>query len=131
MAFQVSSAWGQTVVHQLDRKKMAVSLLAFAALALGMLIPLPVYAQVAGASLSGTVTDASGAVIPNAPLSIKNVATGVIRDVTADSAGFYTAPNLLPGTYDVTVTAPGFSTQARTGITLTVGAEQSLNISMK
>jgi len=51
--------------------------------------------------------------------------------VTTDSAGFYTAPNLLPGTYEVRVTATGFSTQVRTGITLTVGAQQALNITMQ
>jgi len=46
---------------------------------------------------------------------ITNVSTGVTRNVTTDSAGFYTAPNLLPGTYEVRVTATGFSTQVRTG----------------
>jgi hypothetical protein len=48
------------------------------------------------------VTDTSGAVIPNAKISIKNEATGVTRGVASDAAGFYTAPNLLPGTYGVT-----------------------------
>jgi hypothetical protein len=90
----------------------------------------PARAQVAGATLSGTVTDESGLVIPNAQISIKNLATGVARGVTTDAAGFYMAPNLLPGTYELTVSAPGFSTQVRTGITLTVGAEQLLNATM-
>jgi len=89
------------------------------------------YAQVSGASLSGTVTDTSGALIPNAKVSIANTATGVTRDVTTDSAGFYSAPNLLPGNYDITSTAPGFSTYERKGVTLTVGASQVLNVSMK
>ena len=78
-------------------------------------------AQVAGAGLSGTVTDPSGALIPNAQISIKNTATGVARAVTTDTAGFYTAPNLLPGTYEITASAPGFATVVQTGITLTVG----------
>src|ERR1700680_4991768 len=103
------------------------SVVTFVALALGLFVSVPVWAQVAGASLSGTVTDASGAVIPNASISIKNVGTGVTRDVTADTAGFYAAPNLLPGAYEVSVSAPGFSTEVRTGITLTVGAQQALN----
>jgi hypothetical protein len=85
------------------------------------------YAQVAGATLTGTVKDASGATVPNAQVSITNLATGVARGIVADSAGFYTSPNLLPGTYEVTVSAQGFATQVLSGITLTVGAQQVLN----
>src|SRR5229473_2078354 len=89
------------------------------------------YAQVSGATLSGTVTDPSGAVIAGAKVSITNKATGVTRDVTTDAAGFYSAPNLLPGDYEVTVAAPGFSTTKESNITLTVGAQQALNVSLK
>jgi Carboxypeptidase regulatory-like domain/TonB-dependent Receptor Plug Domain len=96
-----------------------------------LLAPGRMYPQVVGATLSGTVTDQSGAVIPNAQVSIKNVATGVTRDLTTDAAGFYTAPNLLPGAYEVTASAPGFATEVRTGITLTVGAQQLLNLIMQ
>jgi outer membrane receptor protein involved in Fe transport len=97
----------------------------------GLTTPISVYAQVVGGTLSGTVTDPSGAVVPNSQMTIKNVGTGVTRKVAADASGFYTAPNLLPGTYDITVTAPGFKTEVRPGGTLTVGAEQSLNITME
>src|SRR4029077_9681645 len=86
-------------------------------------------AQVSGATLTGTVTDPSGAVVPKAAIAIKGVATGVTREVVTDSAGFYSVPNLLPGSYEVSVTAPGFSTLVRTSITLTVGAQQQLDIS--
>jgi hypothetical protein len=92
-----------------------------------LLVPVRIYPQVVGATLSGTVTDQSGAVIPNTQISITNVATGVTRTVATDAAGFYTAPNLLPGTYELTATASGFSTEVQTGIMLTVGAQQVLN----
>src|SRR5881397_2725498 len=88
-------------------------------------------AQVTGATLSGTVTDTSGAVIPGVTISIKNRATGVGRTVMADEAGLYSAPNLQAGGYDVTATQPGFSTVVQSNITLTVGAQQQLNITMK
>lgn len=88
-------------------------------------------AQVAGATLSGTVTDASGAVIPNAKIAIKNVATGVTRDIAADASGFYSAPNLLPGNYEITASSSGFATEVRTGVSLEVGAQQVLNITMR
>ena len=54
-----------------------------------------------------------------------------MRDITTDSAGFYSAPNLLPGLYDITVAATGFSTAVQTGLTLTVGASKALNISLQ
>src|SRR5258708_26716467 len=103
----------------------------YAILTLALLLSAPVYAQVSGATLSGKVMDASGAVVTNAKVSIRNTATDVKRDVTTDSAGFYSAPNLLPGIYDITVVAPGFSTSVQTGLTLTVGAAQALDISLQ
>jgi hypothetical protein len=112
-------------------KQIGRGFLVYMALALTGSVSAPVYAQVAGANLSGTVTDATGAGVPNADVSIKNAATGVARVITTDSDGFYSAPNLLPGIYDVTVAAPGFSTSVQTGLTLTVGASQALNIPLK
>src|SRR6266852_1885813 len=96
-----------------------------------LMVSLPLRAQVAGATLSGTVTDASGAVVPNAQVSIRNTATGVSRDFTTDSAGFYSAPNLLAATYEVRVSAKGFSTAAQSNVVLGVGAQQLLNYSLK
>src|SRR2546422_9378720 len=90
-----------------------------------------VWAQVAGATLSGTISDPSGAVIPFAMVSIRDEDTGIVRTVTADSAALYTAPNLRPSTYDVTVSFPGFGSQVQSGITLTVGAQQVLNFTMQ
>jgi hypothetical protein len=89
------------------------------------------YPQVTGGTFSGTVTDSTGAVIPNAQISILNLATGVARNATTNDAGFYSLPNLLPGTYDITAGAPGFGTQVRGGITLAVGAQQVVNIRMQ
>jgi len=113
------------------REKVAASVFAFSLCALSIFFVSGAQAQVAGGTLSGTVTDPSGAVIPSAKIAVKNVSTGVTRDVAMDAAGFYSAPNLLPGTYEITTTAPGFSTVVRTGITLTVGAQQVLNLSMQ
>src|ERR1700731_2984020 len=86
-------------------------------LVIGILVSPPVHAQVAGATVAGTVTDESAAAIANANVSIKNMATGVIREVTTDSAGFYSAPNLTPGIYEVTAVASGFSTYREKDLT--------------
>jgi hypothetical protein len=88
-------------------------------------------AQVSGATLTGTVKDSSGAFIPNAQVVITDVATGVARTVSADGAGLYAAPNLSPGTYEIRVSATGFSTEVQKGVTLTVGAQQVLDFTMR
>src|SRR5215813_13503346 len=88
-------------------------------------------AQVSGGSLSGTVTDTSQAAIPDAQVTLINMNTRVARTVATDATGFYTAPDLLPGSYEMTATAPGFTTQVRTGITVNVGANQGFNVVMQ
>ena len=88
-------------------------------------------AQNVGATLSGEVNDGAGAIVSGATVSIKNVATGNVRTVVTNSSGLYSAPNLLPGTYDVSVTDKGFATALQKDITLTVGAQQVLNVTMK
>ena len=91
-------------------KKMVVVLGVFLAIGLCCFTAVPAYSQVTGATLAGTVTDASGAVIAGATISVKNTATGVSRDTTSDSSGLYSMPNITPGDYEVRVTAKGFST---------------------
>src|SRR5258708_24117958 len=88
-------------------------------------------AQAVGAALSGLITDERGGTVPGATVSIKNVGTGVVREVSSNGDGFYSAPNLLPGTYEVRVTAQGFQTLVQKEIGLTVGAQQALNLSLK
>ncbi len=84
-------------------------------------------AQVSGATLSGVVTDTSGALISKASVSIRNTDTGVTRNITSNSEGFYSAPNLAPGNYEVTVSYKGFSTVLQKGIVLTVSAQQTFS----
>jgi hypothetical protein len=119
------------MVTETRPKKIPASFIAFVAFAFSPLILVPVYAQVAGATLSGTITDQSSGVVPKTTISIKNTATGVTRPSTTDQAGFYSVPNLLPGTYEITVAAPGFSSEVQTGINLTVGQQQVLNFTLQ
>jgi hypothetical protein len=96
-----------------------------------LLISLPLRAQVAGGTLSGSVTDPSGAVVANAQVVIKNSATGVSTTVTTNSDGFYSAANLLPGEYEVAVSATGFSTGVKKGITINVGSQPVFNMALQ
>lgn len=93
--------------------------------------PLRAGAQVSGGDVSGSITGGSGAAMPHARVSLRDVATGIVRTVNTDARGFYTIPNLTPGTYEMTVSAQGFVTQIRTGIALAVGAKLLLNVGMQ
>src|SRR6266436_4673457 len=116
---------------QMYRKTYLGTCLTLLAVTLGFLFPAVSWGQVAGGTISGTVTDSSGRVIGNVQITINNLATGVTRDVTTNDGGFYSAPNLLPGTYQAKFSAKGFKTEARSGIALTVGATEVLDLTMK
>lgn len=88
-------------------------------------------AQVTGGAISGTVTDATGGAVGMVEISIVNTATGVTTTATTSPGGFYSVPNLLPGPYQVTAKVPGFTTAIVNGVTLTVGAQQAVNITLK
>ena len=88
-------------------------------------------AQVAGGTLSGSITDPSGAVVANAQVVIKNSATGVVKSVTTNTEGFYSAANLLPGEYEVAVSATGFNTEIKKGITINVGSQPVFNLTLQ
>src|SRR5438876_12373923 len=59
-------------------------------------------------AIRGLITDSSGAAVAGAQVTIRNVATGEERSTLTDSTGFYSVPSLVPGTYSVSVTHPGF-----------------------
>ena len=77
--------------------------------------------QAAGGTIEGTVTDESGAVLPGAAVTVRNTATGAMREATSDPAGLYRAPLLPVGPYEVTAALSGFATTRRTNLTLTIG----------
>src|SRR4029077_307801 len=88
-------------------------------------------AQVAGGTLTGTITDRTGSEIPNAQIVIKDLATGIERTVTTNKDGFYIAANLLPAEYQVTISATGFNTEIKTGVKINVGAQQEFNLTLQ
>ena len=80
--------------------------------------------------ISGGVTDQSGGAMANAPVTVTNVETGVSRVLSADAAGEYVAPNLLPGTYSVHVAVMGFKTFERQGILLEIGKDVRVDVQL-
>jgi hypothetical protein len=85
-------------------------------------------AQTTGSgSIQGTVTDPSGALIPNASVKLVESSTEVTLTTKTSSGGDYAFPNINVGTYTVTVTAPGFETYSSTGNVLEVGSSIAIN----
>ncbi len=102
-----------------------------------VLLSVPARAQSVYGSIFGTVTDATGAAVPNATITVKDEAKGTIVTTTSNASGDYSVPHLIPDTYDLRVTAKGFKTFEAKGIpvladtaprvdpTLEVGAENT------
>ncbi|MFN7646412.1 MAG: carboxypeptidase regulatory-like domain-containing protein [Acidobacteriota bacterium] len=80
------------------------------------------------AQISGVVTDPNGAVVPNAAVKVKNVNTGLQRDLKSNEQGEYRAPLLDPGVYEISVTSPSFAESKLTGVTLTVGSAARIDV---
>lgn len=86
------------------------------------------HAQVTTGTISGAVTDSTGAVLPAAKVVVQNEDTGIARTVQADASGRYSAPSLGLGNYQVTASMEGFQTEVRKGILLTVGREAVVDL---
>ena len=100
-------------------------------LACCQLLAISALGQTATATLSGTVEDENGALIPNAALTAINTGTAMQRDTTTDDRGNYVFVLLPPGTYIVRVQAQGFATVENSNVILNVGDQKSLRIQLK
>src|SRR6266404_9613779 len=85
-----------------------------------ILFTLPAWAQTDRGTITGTVSDATGAVIPGATIEAKNVGTGAVYTAGSSETGNFTLPQLPAGTYEVSVLLPGFKKFVRPGITVQV-----------
>ncbi len=83
------------------------------------------------AGLRGTISDASGALVPNAHITLTDVATNVAHNSASDSSGAYGFRALRPATYKMLVQAPGFGTVEQDNITLTVNQQATLNVTVR
>jgi hypothetical protein len=95
-----------------------------------LVLSVAAFAQEYRATLTGIVTDPSGAVVPNARLTITNVATGASTVTKAGPSGSYLVPFLAPGPYKIEAEAPGFQKVQRLGLQLDTGAKVTVNLSL-
>ena len=87
--------------------------------------------QALNGQIEGVVADASGATVPNATVTVRNIETGAERTVTTDESGVYRLPLLPLGTYRVTIEAANFKRLVREGITLTTGQTATVNADLE
>lgn len=96
-----------------------------------LLLPVASYPQASQGSIGGTIVDPSGAVVPDAELALVNLATGTEVTKTSGAEGFYGFPNLNPGTYMMTVSAPGFKIYVQNEIVVTLGADVRIDVRLQ
>ena len=116
-------------MKQCARLLLAISL----CIAAAALSSTPAYAQGGrtSTSLSGTVTDASGAVIPGATIAVKNNATATEFHATSNESGSFTVPSVEPGSYTVTVTLMGFKTAVLNDVRINAGTPASVKVALE
>jgi hypothetical protein len=108
-----------------------ISLMAMILLAIFLSSSVMLHAQGAGnATILGTVTDPGGAVIPGAAVQVKNTGTGRVQDGQTNEQGRYSIPDLPIGAYEIQASKAGFQTTVRRGVTLTVGAQAIVDLSL-
>ena len=97
---------------------------------LGLLLTMPAVAQLPTGTILGVVKDASGAVVPGANMTARNLDTGVTRTTVSSGDGSYRFPALAVGTYEVRAEHTGFQVDVRSGLKLAVGQEAVLNFAL-
>src|SRR6266542_5366784 len=100
------------------------------ALVIFCLVCMAVSAQVEQATVTGVVTDPTGAAMPGALVTARNTLTGVEASTRTTTEGIYRIPYLQPGTYHLTAEAPGFQKARVAGANLTVGLTATFDITM-
>ena len=98
---------------------------------LAALFTVPAFCQLETGTFAGRVTDPSGAVVPNAVLTVVNTETNFTGNTKTNEEGLYQIPSLSPGPYRMTVTAAGFKQSVHDGLELHVAEKQEVNVSVE
>src|SRR5262245_23175238 len=101
------------------------------AVLMALLLAAPVLRQSSNATVSGTIGDPTGALIPGVTVTATNTATGVVTTALSNESGAYNFPSLLPGTYKVSAELSGFQTQSYTDVRLGNADQVRLNFTLQ
>ncbi|HVY95283.1 MAG TPA: carboxypeptidase-like regulatory domain-containing protein, partial [Bryobacteraceae bacterium] len=111
--------------------KSTYRLVLIAFLALACIADLAAQSNASDAALEGYVRDATGAAVPSAQVTAREIHTNVIQRATTDSGGYYRFPLLQVGDYEVGVSASGFRAWLRSGLNLTVGQKAHVDVALE
>ncbi len=100
-------------------------------LAIALCAPLAAAYGASEGSISGTITDPSGAVLPAVGISVRNAATGIERQAVTNSRGFYAVPALAIGNYEIDIRQPGFAPYRRTGLAVDVNSALQVDVQLQ
>jgi hypothetical protein len=114
-----------TLAIETSKDKMKITSAA-ALLLVVILLASNCFAQQLTGTLSATVADSAGAVVPNAKVTMKNDASGDVRTTVSNGSGYFSITAVQPGTYSVTIEAPGFKTWDQAGIVFSQGDSKTL-----
>src|SRR6266852_4320067 len=119
------------MVNSKRRNLSALARLAAGVIGLIVVTNCPVFGQGSTATLTGTIKDVSGAVLPGAAVTAKHIDTGLTRATQADSGGSFSIPSLPVGAYEVTAEKMGFRREVRRGINLAVGQQAVVDVTLQ
>src|SRR5262245_44489776 len=105
--------------------------LASALVLLCFLSPITALSQTSNASVGGTVSDPTGALLPGVEVTARNVGTGIANSTVTNETGTYQFPNLQTGTYQVSASLPGFRSQQLNNVVLGVSQQVRLNFTLE
>src|SRR5690348_16138590 len=112
----------------LIRTSQIISILTVSIFCVGMALG---QSQSNAADIQGSVKDSTGAVVPNATVTVRNPGTNVSRTATTNDEGFYKIVNLTPGDYDITVEAANFKKAVLNKVNITVGQRADVDITLE
>ncbi|MEO8028368.1 MAG: carboxypeptidase-like regulatory domain-containing protein, partial [Bryobacteraceae bacterium] len=89
------------------------------------------FGQGGNATITGTVVDASDAIVAGAQIRVTNVQTGVVKATRVTNSGLYVVPDVIPGTYNVEISADGFQAKRFTDVRLAVGQQAKIDVKLE
>lgn len=116
---------------QVKTKQILLALILGVGFVLAPILSQQAKAQVLYGSVVGTVTDQTGAVVPEAAVTIANLSTGQTREAKTDAAGYYSIPNVQEGTYDLSFKKSGFRAHLEKGVAVSINSVTRVNASMQ